>query len=485
MKILVADDERLIRVNLISMIQELYGSVHSIDEAKDGSELQKKLIQDIYDLVFVDINMPKKSGLDVMKEYQTENKNLVWCVLSGYADFEYARRAISLGVKEYLLKPVDIDDLRQFIDSVISENEKRKKKEHLLYEKNISQAFVLADALGLIEPIKLLDDAKEYSLFVFILDASDNHQRQHIYGKLYQNLSVYMQKYIDPSDRFALFIMQTGELCLLIEGREYGRIHSYLQIHAEKYKNARIVAFYTKNKDFQSLYDEKQQILELISVHMLENNLSVLSLQELQERSDPSRRELCEKIEQITSCYLTENYAEALDIYRGMESDERLKSCYDTINTEALLSYLSVVWNVTFQCESYSEMLYFMKQNIQEQLRFNRGLNNQLIHQIKDYVKNNYMDNMSITEISDHFNITPSYISRIFKEKTGEKLIDYITGVRMKKARELLLYESSLSMKEVASRVGYTSEKHFSKIFKKYYNCLPSRIAYEGVKRIT
>jgi len=103
------------------------------------------------------------------------------------------------------------------------------------------------------------------------------------------------------------------------------------------------------------------------------------------------------------------------------------------------------------------------------------GQNNQLIDKIKKYVKDNFANNMSITDLGDYFNITPSYISRVFKEKTGEKLIDYITGVRMKKAKELLLNEPNISIKEVAERVGYSSEKHFSKIFRKRYNCLPSK----------
>ncbi len=483
MKILVADDERLIRVNLIAMIQELYGQNHTIEEAKDGSELQKKLNHNTYDLVFVDINMPRKSGLDVMEEYKTQNKNVTWCVLSGYADFEYAKRAISLGVKEYLLKPIDIDDLHRFIEVVIQENETRKRKEHLLYEKKINQAFVLADSLGVIQPLKLTDNKKEYSLYIFFLDAPDNVKRQQIYGELYRDLSIYMQKNIDRNDSFALFILQTGELCLLIEGREYPRMQSYLQIYGDKYENAKIVAIYTNNKDFQILYDEKQQILEFTSLHILMDNLSVLSLKDLYEYAKKTEYiAFCDKLEQITSCYLAGEDAEALNACREMENEPKFQMCFEKMFTKPVLHYLSTVWNLPFSESSYSELLSFMKLNIQEQLHKNRNQNNRLIQQIKDYVRDNYMNNMSIAEISDYFNITPSYISRIFKEKTGEKLIDYITGVRMKKARELLLYESKLSMKDIATRVGYSSEKHFSKIFKKYYNCLPSKIADKGVK---
>ena len=66
------------------------------------------------------------------------------------------------------------------------------------------------------------------------------------------------------------------------------------------------------------------------------------------------------------------------------------------------------------------------------------------------------------------------------KEKTGEKYIDYVTDVRMKKARELLVNEPQLSVKEVAERVGYVSEKHFSRTFKKYFQCSPSQVRGEN-----
>ena len=72
------------------------------------------------------------------------------------------------------------------------------------------------------------------------------------------------------------------------------------------------------------------------------------------------------------------------------------------------------------------------------------------------------MNDVTIAVMGNRFDISPSYISRIFRNKTGEKYIDFVTGVRMKKAMELIRMSPALSVKEVAERVGYISEKHFS-----------------------
>ena len=481
MKILIADDERLIRMNLIAMIEELYSDIHIIDEARDGEELLQKLQEAKYDLVFVDINMPKKTGLQAMEEYKKDTDNINWCVLSGYTDFEYAKKAISLGVKEYLLKPVDMDALRQFMESVISEIQDKKWREHLLYEKKVDQIFSLADSSDIIQPLELEDNENEFSLFVFFINAANN-KRKKFYRNLYKRLSEYIFKNVSISDRFAMFTLQTGEMCLLIEGSNLVEIESYVKNNGNEMDMQKMVTVYAQDEDFHVLYERGQEILKLSPMHIVRKNLEVVSIEEIIKSSEQEFiLDFCEKMELITSCYVTGNYAEALEIYYEIEADERYGICYDVLDEEALVSYLSITWDVTFENCGYAGLLKVLKRNIQEQIMLKGGQNNQLIDKIKKYVKENFANNMSISEIGDYFDITPSYISRVFKEKTGEKLIDYITGVRMKKAKELLLTNPNISIKEVAERVGYSSEKHFSKIFRKRFNCLPSKYVSRSI----
>lgn len=110
MKILIADDEHYVRLELVALLNELLSSA-VIDEVENGSQLKKILSERDYHIAFIDIKMPGQSGLEVLREFKDLHKKTILIILSGYSDFDYARSAISLGVSEYLLKPVTKEQL--------------------------------------------------------------------------------------------------------------------------------------------------------------------------------------------------------------------------------------------------------------------------------------------------------------------------------------------------------------------------------------
>ncbi|WP_181969589.1 helix-turn-helix transcriptional regulator [Hungatella hathewayi] len=320
-----------------------------------------------------------------------------------------------------------------------------------------------------------------YSIYIFFLDTDENKKRQEMYAKLYENLSDYLKKNIECGDRYALFFLQTSELCLIIEGREYMKLHSYLRHHRDVFDtDARIAAVWAAAKDFKELYMDKQVMLALSNVRILEENYKTITLQELNEQSNLMEKQyLCEKIEMLTASYMTGNYAMANELLQEMEREDGLKDSFQKIDSRPLRSYLSVVWKSSFEGEEYADLLRQFQNLLQNAMWDHNSENQDIVQQIKEYVAANYMNDVTIAEMGNRFDISPSYISRIFRNKTGEKYIDFVTGVRMKKAMELIRMSPALSVKEVAERVGYISEKHFSKTFKKYFDCLPSHAAKE------
>lgn len=481
MNILITDDERLVRISLLSMLEELYPGVHHISQARDGEELIHMVEKDFYDMVFVDINMPKINGLDALEICRGKSPETQWCILTGYAEFEYAKRSIRLGVKEYLLKPLDIDQLKELMENMIKEKLRKLQNLNQIFENSVSQAFALADMAGGIKQMQPVQKDGVYSIYVFFLDTDENKKRQELYAKLYENLSGYLKKNIEGRDRYALFFLQTSELCLIVEGKKYMRLHSYLRHHTDVFDmNTRVAAVWTAAKDFKELYMNKQIILALSGVRILEENYKTISLQELNEQKDlMEKRFLCEKIEMLTASYMTGNYGLANELLQEMEHEDGLKKSFEKIDSHPLRAYLSVIWKSSFEGEEYTDLLGQFQKLLQNAMWEHNSGNQDIIQQIKEYVTSNYMNDVTIAEMGNRFDISPTYISRIFRQKTGEKYIDFVTAVRMKKAMELFCKNPSLSVKEVAERVGYISEKHFSKTFKKYFDCLPSQVAKE------
>ena len=98
---------------------------------------------------------------------------------------------------------------------------------------------------------------------------------------------------------------------------------------------------------------------------------------------------------------------------------------------------------------------------------------NNIVEIAKEYIKQNYSKSISLDEVSYYVNISPYYFSKLFKEGTGENFIEYLTGIRIEKAKELLR-AGEYSMKEICAMVGYSEPNYFSRSFKKHVGVTPT-----------
>ncbi len=117
MKILIADDEEYVRFELKELLLEIRSDLE-ITEALNGSELLEKFKNKRFDTAFVDIKMPGLSGLEAIEKVTSGNLQTEWIILTGYSDFGYAKKAITLGVTEYLLKPVSRNELQNVLKKI-------------------------------------------------------------------------------------------------------------------------------------------------------------------------------------------------------------------------------------------------------------------------------------------------------------------------------------------------------------------------------
>lgn len=166
LKLLIADDEDVIRRGVLKYIQLHTERFDQIYEAENGQEAIDILLKYQPDILLLDVQMPQKTGIDVMKEAKRAGLNPVVVILSGYDEFQYAQQAIRFGAKEYLLKPVRAKDilecLNRLADTFIgkedkqeneqgdSENQFVKRAEEYIYEHYMEQITLndIADCLG-------------------------------------------------------------------------------------------------------------------------------------------------------------------------------------------------------------------------------------------------------------------------------------------------------------------------------------------------
>ncbi|WP_040949459.1 response regulator transcription factor [Gorillibacterium massiliense] len=127
LRILIADDEVKIRQGLAKIIRKAGPQFEIVGQCADAKEVMDALTEIEADVLITDIRMPGKSGLDLIEEIRSVIPTMKIIILSGYGDFSYARRAIHMGVFEYLLKPVDTEELYVALNKLLNSNERKEE----------------------------------------------------------------------------------------------------------------------------------------------------------------------------------------------------------------------------------------------------------------------------------------------------------------------------------------------------------------------
>ena len=141
-KILVVEDELYARESLIKLLREYdAGGQFAILQAVNGEEGESVYHREKPDLVLTDIRMPKRDGLALLQRIRENDSTTQVVILSAYSDFEYARTALSNGVAEYLLKPIEKEDLYSCLDKFVQRN-RTEKKEALIVGRDIVTKFI-------------------------------------------------------------------------------------------------------------------------------------------------------------------------------------------------------------------------------------------------------------------------------------------------------------------------------------------------------
>lgn len=130
-KLLIADDEDIIRKGVAKYIQLHTNRFDRIYEAADGQTAVDLLLKHQPDMVLIDVQMPLKNGLDVMKEAEKAGLHPITVILSGYDEFSYAQKALHLGAKEYLLKPVRASDILSLLNALADQYIGKEESERL------------------------------------------------------------------------------------------------------------------------------------------------------------------------------------------------------------------------------------------------------------------------------------------------------------------------------------------------------------------
>ena len=537
-KVFLVEDEMVIRRGIKNSIDWEKEGYIFCGEASDGELAYPMIIKEKPDILITDIRMPFMDGLELCKLVKKELPNIKILILSGYDEFDYAKEAIRLGVTEYLLKPIssgkllealngvsesirrekeDKDLVRKYMEEMRENTEHEKQK---FFEQMIAGNLSMADALETGKKYEMNLSAGMYNLLLFRFTLGEENRKS---GELLGEAEYAIEKLTERLEY--VFEFQRGvegwAFLLMADNEEQmsERVKELSKDLEEIMKNYSTIAYFggigqpvARLRELEESFREAERALaarftmelnRIISVEDIRMAQDVDTLDDIEITSFGEIEKTRTMLEKFLNNGAEDEIDEFVDVYINELPEENLKSVLmrQYIIMDAyivMMSFCEKIEGIEGEMQAQSEELKnSMKtiQTLEEIKNYIRMLlkkiigvrdtisgrrYSDIIEIAKDQIRKTYMsDEISLNTIAAEVGMSPSYFSSIFSKEMGKTFVEYLTEIRMDRAKELLMC-SSMKTSEIGYEVGYKDPHYFSYIFKKTQNCTPKEFRARG-----
>lgn len=475
MKILLADDDKLIRFSLKSMLMEIVNTECIITEAANGEEMINRCIEYEPDIAFVDIRMPKLDGITSIEACREISPNTEFIVLTGYSDFEYAKRCITLGVADYILKPIEPEYLQKTISRLNNKLAARKIQANTRFQLYVLEFFhsPIHDIAPDAEKEILGADGDILIGFTIFIDCKNDHQiYSAIHNRLISSLKSFGAKLLSFNISYAVIYSPEGCLHILFKAppKYLPRLKSNLEQLCKNtvFAQSRLYLFYTCHNTITEIYRDYEKIDEQSYIRISMNTGDALDIEKSGEVAFP---EFYKQLSSLIAAFQSANEF----LYKQILNNVYLT--YREVPPPNLLpmaAYVKAVLGFTIRTESFKDFMESFVSLSNDMYKNLDYKSSEKIDQIINYINKSYMNDISINQIANKYSLTPNYVSKLFHDKTNTKFIDYLTNLRIMHAKRLLILKFDTPIKDISLMVGYFSPRHFSSIFKNVTGLYPT-----------
>jgi two-component system response regulator YesN len=536
-RLLIVDDEPTVRFGLRSYFNWSSYGIEVMGEADDGDVALEMVEEEQPDLILTDVRMPNMDGISMSQQISARYPQCKIIFVSGHDDADYLKSALKISAADYIFKPVNLQELSAVITRVIAdldaERAEKSQKEELLVKLNESmpllrEKFLLSligsgtpklelreriDFLGLDLPIH----ASYWVIVVSVDDLADiiggrsERDRQLLW---YAVLNI-CQELIDSYLRGYAFEYQNGEFVAVLTADTDGEIvpdaaealfalagdiqtnmDRWLKIGVTIGISDRVIALSDLTHAYKQAreatdhkwYLGKNRIITMDSMESLE-----LDAVGINRYDHVHNGQLMSALKAADA----DKLREALDlIFADLNLNRRdgLKYARNvclqvvlavgqlilelSVQSPELESLESSLWEALFEKETLSEMRHLIESYLTavcERIREKRtGKLANLVERVRAVIELNYADGgLTAAEIGKAVYLTPTYVSLLFKQETGQTINEYLTQVRVDKAKELLR-DPQNKFYDICYAIGYTDPSYFTKLFKKATGVTPS-----------
>ncbi|MCI8865419.1 MAG: response regulator [Lachnospiraceae bacterium] len=523
-KILIADDEGIVTDSLQFIIEKNFGGECQVAVAKNGRQAIEQAEAFQPDIALLDIQMPGINGLKAMEEIRTQNPKVRALILTAYDNFDYAKEALRLGAVDYLMKPVNKKVIVERLTGIMHgiDQERRKRKADLMVKEKMEAVVPIIENGFVISLIiqneyegsggqyrNLLDVKEEYGI-IMVLEWGEEGKGGAMGNPV--GSSVRAQKHYDKMAElvkvcfhaFVSNIMGNKVVCVIPtkEGKlDYtGRLSMIEKARnlTRSLKNAVGIDFKAgigSPRKWEAMFDSYQEALnalrhgkrrvthidDLIVKDTWEKQQQAMEHMVLKAVSGGMEYDVRQEA-MVFAGWVQKNKALTLDgkklrltelflLARRMVQEQG-NGC---MIGQGPMGGLLAAKSEEELCQKFVASMVGLARTVVIKHQEPDGI----VTKAQEYIRQNFQKDVALEEVAQAVGVSPYYFSKLFKEEAGVNFTEYLTGLRIEKAKSLLK-NREMSIKQVCLDSGYANPNYFSRIFKKWTGITPTEFRDMG-----
>ncbi len=458
-RVVIADDERGIREGLEDFIRNECPSFQVTGVFADGRQALDHLEAQGADILVSDISMPHMSGLDVVEQIKRAHPQLCVILITGYREFQYAKRALDLGVLHLVVKPVDFEELFRALQDAAAELERQKETalqeaERLLQDRDHMRTYLRLVTAGLLnaEILGRMGTAfpQGASCARVCFRCVDEQALGAFGGSVWQDMCEIQD---DQVDAYCLSEDETSaEFFVLFPAGHPEYAEQFQQEAVRNLQRAYRVTIEASCRTYARLADIGEQRMEDVADALISSIL------------DGRIADRDALTDVIVKTFHPDMFRQLLGALTKKLREQYELDTYD----------LAAAWeNGRLDGDKAAQVL-----GQAEELLLNHFLvSGSRIKKIREYIAEHCDSQLSLNSVAEAFSLNPNYLSQLFRRETGERFGYYVSKVRIEKAKQLLR-DTDWDVRRVAEAVGYGGDEYFSRVFKDHTGMAPRQYAH-------
>ena len=457
------------------------------------------------DILLTDVKMPFMDGITLIKKLNEDNIKLKTIIFSGYNEFEYAKLAVKLGVKDYILKPVDPVEFENTIKKVCAElDEERIHTSNYNKQADFVKQFYLysllnkADTKGILENDDFL---RSYNRLILIEFNTDFFGKYDGGDANILTLSDCMgdieYQYLNLNTQQSVILIKDEAKALSMDllKNMLEKLHNYIFGKTGQFMYAAVSDIIDDYHRISDMMDELENLMSnkfyQTNNYIFTNDISDKMPVFVQIDDDVLMKQMKQDIKMKDVTFLRIHFDALCKKYRSQSNfshiyikfvfSNLLKDFYDALpgaNEDEFASQIDKLYT----SEDFNCIMDIVNHNIdilEKSFISNPLTMHREIETVKEYIHNHYSEELGAQQLADMVYLAPSYLSSLFKKETGQNLSKYIKQYRMEKAKELLT-DTNMKIVNISEKTGYPNVSYFCQSFREYFGVSPQKFRDKG-----